>query len=56
MDWRIKVKIWFYKKIMGYFMIYNEITQYCLKIGFGKIHENYITTKIKKEQNITCQN
>ena len=41
---------------MIFYMIYNEITQYCLKIGFGKIHEDYITTNIKKEQNITCQN
>ena len=34
-------------------MIYNDNTQYCLKIRFGRIHENYIN--IKKEQNVICQ-
>ena len=37
-------------------MIYNDITQYCLKLGFGKIHENYITADIKGGRGITCQN
>ena len=30
----------------------NDITQYSLSIGFGKIHKNYITTNIKKKYNM----
>ena len=49
----------FIKKMTEYFIcfnVYNDITQYSLTIGFGKINENYIITNIKKEQNIICQN
>ena len=54
----LKKKYDFYKKNDGiFFMGYNDFTQYFLTMGFGKIHENYVTTniKIKKEQNIKCQ-
>ena len=43
----------FIKKMMEYFIyfkVYNDITQYSLTIGFGKIHENYIITNIKKNE------
>ena len=58
MDWWIKKKYEFNKKNDGiFFMAYNDFSQYFLTVGFGKIHENYLTTniKIKKEQNIKCQ-
>ena len=32
------------------FKVYNDITQYSLTIGFGKIHENYATTNIKNKK------
>ncbi len=54
----LKIKYDFYKKNDGiFYMGYNDFTQYFLTMGFGKIHENYITSniKIKKEQNIKCQ-
>ena len=46
----------FIKKMTDYFKVYNDIIQYSLTIGLGKIHENYIITNIKKEQNIIWQN
>ena len=54
----LKKKYEFNKKNDGvFYMAYNDFTQYFLTIGFGKVHENYITTNIKinKEKNIKCQ-
>ena len=54
----LKKKYDFYKKNDGiFYMGYNDFVQYFITLGFGKIHENYITTniKIKKEQNTKCQ-
>ena len=54
----LKKKYEFYKKNDGiFYMGYDDFTQYFLTVGFGKIHENYITNniKIKKEQNTKCQ-
>ena len=54
----LKRKYEFYKKNDGiFYMGYNDFTLFFLTVGFGKIHENYISNniKIKKEQNIKCQ-
>ena len=32
------------------FKVYNDIIEYSLTIGFGKIHENFITTNIKNKK------